>query len=220
MININEFDFELLTLVKSGRAVKVMYNNNPLEFITPTLYSPFGVKSIKRDWSMFEDYSIDCSLHNEKTIASAIEFSEFLKKLHERIQKLCKDNWGSVDTKGVSSYDNTTFNSILKENKTYPKLMKLNFVRDKNGNFTSFVFDEDKKKILINEDNITEILTRGRRFRCIIECAKIWLFNDKIGTIWNINQLKLSSKSDDIDITSDDLEQTSDKVDYSKNLID
>lgn len=227
MIDINEINWDLLTLVKSGRAIKVMYDNKPLEFVTTILYSPFGVKSVKRDWSMFEDYSIDCSLHNEKTNTSSIEFNKFLQTLDTNIQRLCKDNWNILDTKSSSSYDNVTFIPMLKDNKTYPKLVKLNFSRDKNGNFTSFVFDEDKNKILINEDNIDEILTRGRRFRCIIECGKIWLYNDKVGTIWNINQLKLSSKSeanDNLDIESENEilqnEQSSSKVDYTQNLID
>lgn len=222
MIDIKNFDINLLTIVKSGRYIKIMYDNKPLEFVTATLYSPFGVKSNKKDWSMFEDYYIDCSIHNEKTINSAIEFSDFLQKLQEHIKILCKENWSTVDSKGVTNYENVTFTPILKENKTYPKLVKLNFSRDKNGNFTSFIFDENKEKISINENNIDEVLTRGKRFKCIIECTKLWLFNDKIGTIWNINQLKLSSKtevSDNIDVISDELPSENKTVDYSKIII-
>ena len=224
MIDIKKVDWNLLTLVKSGRALRVMYDNNPLEFCTSIIYSPFGVKSVKKDWSMFEEYYIDCSLYNEKTSDSSIEFAEFLQTLNENIKRLCKDNWNLVDIKGVSSYDNVTFNPILKQNKDYPKLMKLNLLRDKNGNFTSFLFDENKEKMVVNEDNIDEILTRGKKFRCIIECGKIWLFNDKVGTIWNINQLKLSSKSEtyntDKDINSEEEPGIKCKVDYSVNLID
>jgi len=73
--------------------------------------------------------------------------------------------------------------------------MRLQLSRDKNGNFESFIFDETKQKIKITENNIDTILSKGKCFKTIIECVKVWYYNGKVGSIWKIVQLKLSERS-------------------------
>ena len=88
------------------------------------------------------------------------------------------------------------YSPILKENGDYPKLMKLQFVRDRNGNFVSFIFDENKEKIKIDETNIDTVLGKGKIFKCIIECSKVWCYNGKIGSVWNILQLRFAKNNE------------------------
>lgn len=192
MLDIENIDWSLFKLAKSGRAIKLLYNKEPIQLCTAGLYTPFGVKSINKEWSTFTEYNIDCSLNQANTDSASV-FRNTIEKLDQVINNLVKENPDIfTTTKGDRLSNNFTYTPILRENGNYPKLMKLQFTRDKNGNFDSFVFDEKKEKIMIDESNITEILTKGKIFKCIIECSKVWFYNDKIGTIWNIVQLKLS----------------------------
>ena len=93
--------------------------------------------------------------------------------------------------------DNINFNDIksiycpiLKENKTYPKLMKISLPRDTKGNFDFVVFDETKNKITVDDSTIEQVLCKGKIYKGIIECSKIWYYKGKFGTTWNFKQLK------------------------------
>lgn len=189
MIDIKNVDWDDFQLAKSGRSVKVLYKKMPMKFCTSALYTPFGVKSVNKEWSAFTEYSVDCSL-NQSNSEGSVAFRDFLSKLDEKIKDLVKNNNSVLN---IESSD-FQYTPILRENGSYPKLMKLQVVRDRNGNFSSFMFDVNKEKIKVGENNIDEILAKGKIFKCIMECAKIWSYNGKIGTIWNIEQLKFDER--------------------------
>ena len=201
MIDIGNYDKNAFKLGKSGRAVKLLYNKEPVQICTSSLYSPFGVKSINKDWSNFTEYSIDCSL-NQASSETAVNYRTFVEKLDSVIKTLVAENLNLFGNKNETPTENFTYTSILRENGSYPKLMKLQLPRDKNGNFESFVFDERKQKIRLDESNIETVLSKAKIFKCIIECSKLWYYNGKVGSIWNIVQLKFSEKS--INTTSND----------------
>lgn len=196
MINIDDIDLEKLKLVKSGRAVKLMYDKKPVCFCTSTLYSPFGAKSFKKEWATFPEYSVDCSL-NQSNNDSAVAFKSFLEKLDKRITELVQNNLEVFNNPkaSVAIPDTVDYQPIMRENGNYPKLMRLQLTRDKNGNFTSFVFDENKNSIKIDEGNVSDVLVRGKVFKAIIECSKVWLYNGKVGTVWNVEQLRFADTS-------------------------
>jgi hypothetical protein len=193
LLDIENVDWDAFVLGKSGRAVKLLYNKEAVQFCTSNLYSPFGVKSVTKDWSLYKEYFIDNSLNNS-TSQSAVSFRDFIDKLDNKIQQLCKDNVDIFTTNKSTITDDFVYNPMLKENGNYPKLMKLQISRDKNGNFESVIFDENKNKIKLDESNIDSVLSRGKIYKCIIECSKIWAYNGRIGSIWNIVQLKFSDK--------------------------
>ena len=190
MINIEDIDFDNFKLGKAGRAVKLLYNKEPIKFCTSLLYSPFGVRSMSKDWSKFDEYTLDCSL-NQSQSEQSVAFREFLDKLDVKIKELVNSNLDMFNVKETPD-NQLIYNPILRENGTYPKLIKLQLPRDKNGNYESFIFDKDKQKVRITENNIAEVLQRGKIFKCIIECSKLWCYNGKIGSMWNINQLKFA----------------------------
>ena len=188
MLDLQDIDWNLFQLAKSGRTIKLLYNKEPVQFCTSTLYTPFGVKSINKEWANFTEYNLDCSL-NQATSETACMFREFLEKLDQKICELIKSNAALMNNVDV---ENLVYNNILKENGTYPKLVRLQLPRDKNGNFQSFLFSESKDKIKLDEKNIETLLSKGKTFRTIIECNKIWSYNGKVGSIWNIVQLRFS----------------------------
>lgn len=190
MLDPKTIDDTLFKLAKSGRAVKLIYDKEPVQICTSTLYSPFGAKPIIKEWSNFTEYNLDCSL-NQSTSENAIQFRESIEHLDKVIEDLVNNN---LNLFNVNKDDNLNYSTILRENGTYPKLMKLNLSRDRNGNFETFVFNTQKEKIPVNERNVEEILSRGKVFKAIIECVKVWCYNGKIGTIWKVVQLKFSEK--------------------------
>jgi hypothetical protein len=188
MIDIQNIEWENFQLGKSGKAVKLLYNKEPVQFCTSSLYTPFGVKSVSKDWSKFDEYNVDCSF-NQSTSETSIMFKEFVEKLDKKIKELVEKNGEMFGAKDEFKFE---YNNIIKENGNYPKLIKLQLTRDKNGNFESFLFDAEKQKIKINEGNVEEVLKKGKIFKCIIECSKIWYYKEKVGSIWNIVQLKFA----------------------------
>ena len=193
VVDLQNLNIENLKLGKVGRAIKLFYNKEPIQICTSTLYTQFGVKSTNKEWSTFTEYNLDCSL-NQSSSETSVAFRTFVEKLDEIIKELVKDNLSFFNSKTETANENFTYTPILKENKNYPKLMKIQLSRDKNGNFESFVFNEHKEKVPVNEDNITELLCKGKMFKTIIECVKVWYYNGKVGSIWKVVQLKFCER--------------------------
>lgn len=192
LIDIANVDWNAFQIAKSGRAIKLLYKKEPVKFKTSLLYCPFGVKSVNKEWSNFTEYNVDCYMNQSSTENSQI-FRKFLDDLDIKIQELIKSN-GNIFDKGDVAYNN-----IMRENGNYPKLIKLQFPRDKNGNFKSVLFDESTNKHQITEDNIDELIAKGRLFKCVISCSKVWTYSGKAGTIWDIVQLKFFDKPQNAD---------------------
>ena len=188
MIDIQNVEWNEFKLAKYGRTVKLMYKKEPVQFCTSALYTPFGVKGIDKEWANFTEYSIDCVL-NQASSETAIAFKSFLEKLDQVLNQLFKDNLYIFNN---DMNGNETYTPILRENGSYPKLLKVQLPRDKNGNFETVMFDEKKDKIKVIEGSIVELLPKGKTFKCIIECSKVWFYNGKVGSIWNAVQLKFS----------------------------
>lgn len=194
IINLDTFDIDSLKLGKSGRAIKLFYNKEPIQICSSTMYTPFGVKSVNKEWSNYSEYNIDCSL-NQSTSETSVLFRNGIQKLDKTIEKLVKENLNLFNSKNETANENFVYSPLLRENGTYPKLIKLQLSRDKNGNFESFIFNENKQKVKIDENNIDTILSKGKTFKTIIECVKVWYYNGKVGSIWKIVQLKFSERT-------------------------
>jgi hypothetical protein len=194
IVNLDTLDDSNLKLGKSGRAVKLLYNKEPIQICSSTMYTPFGVKSVNKEWSNYAEYNINCSL-NQSTSETSITFKNAIEKLDKIIEKLVKENINLFNSKNENANENFIYSPILRENGSYPKLMNLQVSRDKNGNFESFIFNENKQKVKIDENNISEILSKGKTFKTILECVKVWYYNGKVGSIWKIVQLKFSERT-------------------------
>jgi hypothetical protein len=182
-VNILELDLSKLQVGKAGRTIKLFYDKAPLQLLTPKMYSPFGVKVNNSDYSSFTNCHLDCSLHNSNS-KEALEVDEALAKFDTRVAELLE----------VFDSNLGTLASTLKPNKDYPKLMKFSLPRDRNGNFTCVVFDENKEKVKLDDNSLESTLTKGLVFKGIIECGKVWNFNGRTGITWNVIQLRFAPK--------------------------
>jgi hypothetical protein len=190
IVKLGSCDLSNLRLGKSGRAVKLLLNKDVFKMHTIKMYCPFGVKSVNKDWSNITEYYVDCSL-NQSESESAKTYRDELSTLDSKLNELIREN---LDMFKVNTSDDLTYSPILRENGNYPKLIRLQLPRDKNGNFTFFAFDENKQKLKITESNISSIFEKRKVFKGIIECQKVWVYNGRIGSIWNLVQLKLSNE--------------------------
>ncbi len=193
-INLCDLDVSKLKLAKSGRNIKIMYNKEPLQLVTGKLYTPFGVKLNSNNYSPFSVCHIDCSLNQSQSEIS-MKYRECLEKLDEKIIELIQENLTLFNT-GNMNYKSedipNIYSSILRENKTYPKLMKITLPRDSKGNFDCVIFDENKEKIPITEENVEEVLCKGKIFKVIMEVGRLWYFNNRFGITWHLKQLKFT----------------------------
>jgi hypothetical protein len=210
MSHVNLFDLDLskLKVAKSGRNIKIMYGKEPLQLVTGKLYTPFGAKANQNSYSSFANCHIDCSLNQSKSEAS-VKYRESLEALDRKIIELIQENLGSFNTgnQTFSAEDiPNIYSPMLRENKTYPKLMKITLPRDSKGNFECVIFDENKDKVLIDENNLEEVLCKGKIFKGIVECAKIWYYNGRFGTSWNLKQLKFIENTP-VDVEKEDRSQ-------------
>ena len=96
------------------------------------------------------------------------------------------------------------YSSFYRENKTYPKLFKLQLPRDTQGNFLTQFFDENSEKIFVDENNIEELLTKKAIFKTIIGCSKVYLYQGRAGCIWDILQLKFEPKKNYNNLSDND----------------
>jgi len=214
--DLNKLNFKSLSLAKSGRTVKLIVDKQPINISIPCMYIPFGLNKIKKQWSNFEEYSVDCYLSNiSNYLNESKEFDNKMNELNDAIFNISKEN---IQLFNVPNSDDLTYSSFYRDNKTFPKLLKLHLPRDTNGNFTTMFFDENSNPIVVNENNIETILSKKTSFKCIMTCSKVWIYQNKIGSIWNIVQLKLISNTGAS--TSNSNQTTSEESIYTQTLID
>ena len=201
-MDIQDMQFDKLNILKSGRNMRLVYNKSNIELKTPELYLPFSINKYKKQWMNYEEYSIDCYVNDCSSLNK--NFSDQLIKLDENIYNISKEN---IQLLGGTSNDVVSYSKMYRDNKDYPKLLKLYLPRDNNGNFTTHFFDENGKVIHITEQNIDTILHKKSIFKTLITSSKVWYYQNKIGSTWNILQLKVL-KSDE----SSNLEETDDRT--------
>jgi len=197
MHDLLKLNFDDLMLAKSGRVIKLIQDKQPLNLSTVTLYLPFGVSKYKKQWSAFEEYSVDCYINDSN---NNTEYVSKLTEFNDHLFNLSKSN---LQLFGLHQSVEVTNSPFYRDNKTFPKLLKLQLPRDQNGNFTTQFFDENSKRIIVNEQNIDTVLSKKTLFKSIITCSKVWAYQNKIGSIWNVLQLKLVPLSKNTENSSD-----------------
>jgi hypothetical protein len=218
LLPLNDVNFQSINLAKSGRSVKLIYDKQTLNITTPTLYMPFNLNKYQKQWSNFEDYSVDCYVdtYGENETQDTIGK---LNALNECIFETVKSN---LNLFNVPNNEEISFSPFYKDNKSFPKLLKLNFPRDTNGNFITQFFDENSNKIFVDETNIDTILTKKTSFKTIIGCSKVYVYQNKAGCSWDILQLKLNpvkkaNNTNNYNINDTDSVEMSDDSDNSSN---
>ncbi len=204
-----------LQFYKSGKIIKLLNNNDQLKIFTTPLYLPFGLGK-KNSYNNTTEYFLDCfvSTNNEEYET----FITYIDSLETEIKNIIKTQYKTLDNKLTSE---PGYYPILRPNKNYPKILKINFKRDNQGNFLTMLYDENKNKIKLTENNISDIFTKNTSFKCLIECSKMWLFNNQVGSYWHIAQIKLENDKDQSNEQNEPIESNIEQNNiYNTILID
>ena len=215
-VNIHDIDLNELKLAKVGKVVKLLYKKEPLQLVTSKMYAPFGVKVQNNDYSSYTKCHLDCSLNQNNSTVS-VKYREALEALDQKIAELIKEHVHLFNIKETIDYDNY-YTPVLKENKSYPKLMKITLPRDRNGNFDFVVFNENKEKMPLDDNNIEQTLSKGKIFKGIVEFSKVWFFKGKFGVMMNLVQMKFIERETATEDPTE-VENTSSKNIYNNNLM-
>ena len=187
-VKIEDVVLDQLKIAKAGRTVTLRYNDLPFQLATCKVYSPFGVSGNTSDYSPFTNWTIGCSVSQ-----AGDTYESNIAKLDTKLIEIIKEQRNSFNPRSMEEIDldGDFYTPILRANKTWPKLMKLSLPRDSKGNLLTVIFDKNTQKVPITDKNIEQILKKGTNFKAIIEFSKFWIYNKKIGSTWNLLQMKL-----------------------------
>lgn len=197
-----------ISLAQTGRkAVTLKHNGNPLHILVPTIFTiPFSIEMKKQAWSRYSDYSIHAR-------PLGTEFDTFVTDLNRRVGELL----ALPENSGLKLLltNNTTTDipepDLLVKRRT--GLLKMHFPRNQNnGLFTSNFFTRDKTMLVISDSNCAEYFAVSKCFRTVIECSRLWFFNNQIGCTWDITKLRFEDRP----VT----QETASTCDYTECILD
>lgn len=157
-------------------------NYSKIRFQTPKMKIPFDIDNKKTSTGKIFVKNISLSTNeigsenNKKRIEilrSKIEKTEkYIKKLlptHLQNKKFCNSLWQGR---------NTDFKPILK--------VSIGFDRD--DNVKAGIFDNDNNPLDVSK------VSKGQTVSLVLRFDKLWVWNDKIGINWEVEQLKIYDK--------------------------
>lgn len=186
--DLENIDWDLLELSKERKIVKLLYKSSEFKIQTCMLSNPFNVNSYLNKYTNYYDYTIDCQiLNNDKSE----HFRSFMQELPEVLDEIINE-----DNDNIYFPEDKKFpmKQILKQpNPKYPMSFRIKLPRDSKGNFLSIAFINGEKT-MITEDNIRDIFQPKSQFRCSLIFQKVWSFNNEMGVVINLDQIKFKKQ--------------------------
>jgi hypothetical protein len=190
----------------------VEYEGKKLYLQTPEMLVPYGIGQYKgKDGEEPDEnapWTVDLSFagHEENTEIS--EFMTKLQKVEDVLREAAFENKWKKDAKNADMKKRNK--SVSKEvirnavsfqvrystsakavdaegNPKYPPTMKVKVPCAK-GNFLCEVYDEDKNPV--TDKPLNEMLTKGSRAKCLLECGAVFI-GASISLTWKLSQVKV-----------------------------
>ena len=165
---------------------------------TPVVTLPYGMNTFDKDGKN-PKYSVDLSFRDAETDPKMKAFYEFAQAFDARMIKLAMENaqsWFKLANPSVevikAFYTPMVKIPLDKEGrvKPYPPTTKVS-LKQKDGVFTTHFYDKAKKRY--EGVPVEELLVRGTKMRCIIQCTGIWIAGSKFGPSWKAEQICVES---------------------------
>ncbi len=219
---------DVKTDIHGRKMVYVNMNNGKIMVQTPKMYAPNGIKRWRKaDAANNKDdkFEMELSFYGENgTDKNAHEIQEFHSKWQEfdellkaEIRKNSKAWLGKATVSDEYFDDNYTPMVKVPKDKDgnilpYPSRIKAKIDRemDSNGNFTGrflsnkkfktevLLFDENKERINLNEDNAEDAVPKGCQVISILELVYLSLSKTTISTKWKLVQAKVHRNKESI----------------------
>lgn len=191
-----------------GKVVYVNYDyedgGNPrtLRIQMPKMKAPFGISGWDKDRADKKDTS-PTEQSNDTLELSVGENPELVEKL-EKVDALAIKQ-GVINSKDFfkkkfdSSYIKMQYKSAIKfsENEDgerddkYPPRIKTKLYKDSSYNYKFQVFNSKKELLDLSVYNHNEVIPKGSECVVLLECAGIWIINEKFGLSWRPAQMKV-----------------------------
>ena len=185
---INEYDPKKIELGKvSTKNVTFFYplRDSPDKFVklkiqTPRMKIPWDPQSrftTKENKLFLKNVSLSTEEYGTKSNRTNIDL--FIKKIEETDEK--------IKELLPEEFKGKIFNSSLwqNKNKEFKPTMKVGMPWDFDGNCKCSVFDNDNE--LISYENVT----KGIIISSILRLDSLWIFENKIGLNWTLEQIKI-----------------------------
>lgn len=211
IITPEQFDIDNITfsevkkLPNGGKNVFVNIDNEgskfKMVFQTPKMMCPYGMSCF--DQGEYPKYSLEMSFGGMEEDPTLKRFYDNLEAFDKKmISEAMKNSLAWFGKKKISEEVVSALYApgikVSKDKETgepnnkYPPTFKVK-VPFKDDQFDCGVYDNKKNKI---QDNIGDLLTKGCRVQCLIQCVGLWFAGGKFGCSWKIVQVKVNpSKS-------------------------
>ena len=198
----------LRTTKHGGKIVYINYDYNdgqsakPLRIQMPKMKTPFGISGWDKDRADKKDSSPTENSNDtlELSLGDNKEIIEKLEKMDEMIIKQAIENSKEYfKKKYADDYVRLQYKSALKFNENeegdrdnkYPPRLKTKLYKGNDYEYKTQVFNTDKELLKIDIYNHSEILPKGSECVALLECAGIWVINEKFGVSWRPAQMKV-----------------------------
>ena len=185
------------SLSNGGKAIYLNYETEGTKqiivFQTPKMMCPYGLSCF--DQGEYPKYSLEMSFGGMDDDPTLERFFQNIESIDNKlISEGMKNSQAWFKKKKISEEVVTALYApgikVSKDKDTGEPNNKYPFKDDR---FTCNVYDNKKTKI---EDNVSDLLGKGCRVQCLIQCVGLWFAGGKYGCSWKIVQVKVNpSKS-------------------------
>lgn len=189
-----------------GKVVYINYDYEdgnppkPLRIQMPKMKAPFGISGWDKDRTDKSETSPTEQSNDtlELSIGQELSVVEKLEKLDDLIVQQAVTNSKEYFKK---KYDNNYIKNIFKSplkfsenedgerDEKYPPRIKTKLYKDTDFSYKMQIFDSNKKPVKMSVYNYPEIMPKGSECVCLLECAGVWIINDKFGLSWKPAQM-------------------------------
>jgi hypothetical protein len=200
-----------------ARFAGVEYDGKKLYLQTPEMSIPYGASQFKdpgaEEANPDAPWTLDLSFQGENENADVKGLREKLEQVRNCVLEAAHQNKWIVDkknkdkTKRNKSVSKEVLNQMASQqiretdklddegNPKYPATMKVKLPCYK-GNFGFSVYDSEKEAVDLESRKLDEILSKGCRGKCLLECGSVFI-GATISLTWKMSQIivKQSSRS-------------------------
>lgn len=207
------------------KMVYVNMNSGKILVQTPKMYASNGIKRWRKKDAIDnkdDKFEMELSFYGEQNSTELREFHEKWKEfdtlIKNKVVENCKE-WLSMPKLDMNTLESVMYTPMVKVPKDkdgnelpYPSRIRAKIDRDfdvngnPSGRFLSnkkfktevLLFDENKERIDVNEENAESTVPKGSQVVCILELVYLSLSKTTISTKWKLVQGKVFRNKDTI----------------------
>ena len=190
------FQKNINRLSNGSKYIGINYSKKILTLETPYMGVPFG-GNINDKYDIVK-YNMDLSFDNLDNTKVKKFYNKLVKLDKKIIEEGIKNSltWFKI-ADGKKSVIKELYNKQIKVSKdkdgkvldTYPPRLRVKLPFE-NNKFNFEILDKDDKVI---EKDLLDILKKGSKVKCILQCVGLWISNNSYSCQWKVNKINIES---------------------------